>query len=309
MDQTRNPVSLSRNGSVIEKMEYDQQHRLLARHSITNSGTVERKYSYDPATGLLASIHSSAGGDFVFTHDRKGNLSSASLSDGIHKYGHSDAGDLANFAAGETRVRLSQDGDGLIASLTEPDNVVSTMRYKAGGELSEVTFADARSAKYTYEHSGLRAKLTYKDGWIVEYSYDPAGNLASTKILDPKGVQIGGQILTLDDSYRLIKQVTFAGKVTEFEYDKNGNLTMIKEGKSTTRFEYDALNRLTAVVTPDGQRLAHPYQPGERSMMDEYGAQPAAGRRPMGHWPNFWLANRNIGHATTLRELGSRALC
>ena len=270
LDQSRNPISLSRNGAVIEKMEYDQQHRILARHSITDSGTVDRKYGYDPATGLLANIHSSADGDFAFARDGKGNLSSATLTDGLHKYGYSDAGDLANFSAGNTKIRLSQDGDGLIASLTEPKDAVSTMRYNAGGELSEVTFASGRTAKYTYGSSGLRSKLSYNDGWAVEYSYDPAGNLASTKILDPKGVQIGGQVLTLDESYRLIKQVTFAGKVTEFEYDKNGNLTLIKQGKSSTRFEYDALNRLTAIITPEGERLPHPYQPGERSIVEEY---------------------------------------
>jgi YD repeat-containing protein len=270
LDQSRNPIVLSRNGSVIEKMEYDQEHRILARHSITDSGTVDRRYGYDPTTGLLANIHSSADGNFVFARDGKGNLSSASLTDGLHKYSYSDAGDLANFSAGDTKIGLSQDRDGLIASLTELKGAVSTMRYKAGGELSEVIFASGRTAKYTYGASGLRSKLSYNDGWAVEYSYDPAGNLASTKILDPKGVQIGGQVLTLDESYRLIQQATFAGKITNFEYDKNGNLTMIKEGKSITKFEYDALNRLTEIITPQGERLPHPYQPGERSIVEEY---------------------------------------
>ena len=270
LDQGRNPILLSRNGSVIEKMEYDQQHRILARHSITDSGTIDQNYSYDPATGLLAGIHSNSGSDFVFTHDSSGNLISATLSDGIHKYGYSNRGDLASFSAGNTKIGLAQDGDGLIASLNEAKDRVSKMRYKAGGELSQITFANGRTAKYTYAPSGLRSTLIYNDGWAVEYSYDPAGNLASTKILDPQGVQIGGQVLTLDESYRLIKQVTFAGKVTEFEYDKNGNLTLIKEGKSSTKFEYDALNRLTAIITPGGEPLPHSYQPGERSIVEEY---------------------------------------
>jgi YD repeat-containing protein len=203
---------------------------------------------------------------------------------------------------------LSQDGDGLIASLTELKGAVSTMRYKAGGELSEVAFANGRTAKYTYAASGLRSRLSYNDGWAVEYSYDPAGNLATTKILDPGGVQIGGQVLTLDESYRLIKQVTFAGKVTEFEYDKNGNLTLIKEGKSSTRFEYDALNRLTAIITPAGERIPHSYQPGERSIVEEYEhSKPLVGDR----WDtglNLWASVRDTGCAIALREFRPRSL-
>ena len=77
-------------------------------------------------------------------------------------------------------------------------------------------------------------------------------------------------MLTLDESYQLTQQTTFDGKIVKFAYDKNGNLTEIREGKSLTRFEYDSLNRLVAVITPDGQRLTHDYKPGERSLVEEY---------------------------------------
>jgi YD repeat-containing protein len=58
--------------------------------------------------------------------------------------------------------------------------------------------------------------------------------------------------------------------VTDFKYDRNGNLTEIKKGKSITRFEYDAVNRLNAVITPAGQRLTYSYKPGERSLIEQH---------------------------------------
>src|SRR5262249_6484861 len=40
--------------------------------------------------------------------------------------------------------------------------------------------------------------------------------------------------------------------------------------KAVTKFEYDAVDRLTGVVTPDGQRLTYTYKPGERSLIEQY---------------------------------------
>jgi YD repeat-containing protein len=267
---SRNVLSLSRNGSIIERMEYDQLHRLIARHSTLESGTVDRTYSYDPATGQLAGIHASNGQDEAFSYDGSGNLTSASLPDGVHKYGHSASGDLASFSIPATALVFSSDTDGLIAGMTEGKNTSTTMKYRAGGQLDSVVFADSKSAKYEFQPSGLRANLTYKDKRRVEYTYDPAGNLTSTKVFDAKGKQTAGQVLTLDESYQLIQQATFAGRIVKFTYDKNGNLTEIRQDKSLTRFDYDSLNRLIAVVTPDGQRLTHDYKPGERSLVEEY---------------------------------------
>ena len=270
LDDSRNVLSLSRNGSVVERMEYDQQHRITVRHSALESGTVDRTYSYDPATGQLVGIHSSTGVDQTFAYDGSGNLASAGLADGIHKYVYSPTGDLAGFSAAGTSLVFSSDADGLIAGMSEGKNASTTMKYKAGGELDSITFSDGKSAKYEFQPSGLRANLTYKDKRRVEYTYDPAGNLTSTKIFDTKKKQTAGQVLTLDESYQLTQQATFDGKIVKFAYDKNGNLTEIREGKSLARFEYDSLNRLVAVITPGGQRLTHDYKPGERSLVEEY---------------------------------------
>jgi YD repeat-containing protein len=251
-------------------MEYDQQHRITARHSTLESDTVDRTYIYDPATGQLAGIHSSNGKDESFSYDGSGNLTSAGLADGLHKYAYSPSGDLADFSAAGTALVFSSDANGLIAGMSEGKNASTTMKYKAGGQLDSVVFSDGKSAKYEFQLSGLRANLTYKDKRRVEYTYDPAGNLTSTKIFDAKGKQTAGQVLTLDESYQLVQQTTFAGKIVKFAYDKNGNLTEIREGKSLVRFEYDSLNRLVAVIAPGGQRLTHDYKAGGQSVVEEY---------------------------------------
>src|SRR5215469_6084774 len=270
LDSNRNVISLARNGSTIESMEYDQQHRLLARHSVTDSGPVDRHYSYDPATALLTSIRVNNSGNQTFAYDPQGNLTTATLADGVHKFAYFPSGDLAGLSVPNANLIFTADGDGLIASVADDKNAVTALQYKAGGELAEASFSDRTQATYTYQPSGLRAKLAYKDGRQVQYSYDPAGNLTETKVFDAKGKQVNGQLLEMNDSYQLVRWVRLDGTETTFQYDANGNLTEIKKGKSTTRFEYDALDRLTAVITPDGQRLTYSYNPGERSLIEQY---------------------------------------
>ncbi|HXE90969.1 MAG TPA: hypothetical protein VNK82_08415 [Terriglobales bacterium] len=90
-----------------------------------------------------------------------------------------------------------------------------------------------------------------------------------------------GQKLLLDGSYQIVKQTLSSGGEYTFQYDKNGNLTEARSATSATRFEYDGLNRLTGVVTAEGQRLTYSYAPGERSLVARYdhGASLSAGER------------------------------
>jgi YD repeat-containing protein len=270
LDSGRNVTSLTRDGLLVERMEYDQQHRLVHRQSITDPGTVNHEYFYDPVTGLLSGIHPSGEGDENFVYDERGNLRSASLSDGPHSFEFSTTGDLVRFSLQTTNLAFTSDADGLIASMTDQEKAVTAMKYKVGGELEAATFPDGTRAEYKYQPSGLRAALAYKDGRRVEYGYDPAGNLTSTKVFDAKGKQVNGQKLEMNGSYQLTRWVLFDGTETTFEYDANGNLTQIAKGESITRFQYDALDRLVAVDTPDGQRLTYTYKPGERSLVEQY---------------------------------------
>ncbi|MCI0403696.1 MAG: hypothetical protein L0212_09250, partial [Acidobacteria bacterium] len=45
------------------------------------------------------------------------------------------------------------------------------------------------------------------------------------------------------------------------------------DGSTLTRFEYDSLNRLTAIVPPEGERLEYQYAPGEPSLIAQSDAE------------------------------------
>jgi YD repeat-containing protein len=270
LDAGRNATSLARNGSVIETMQYDSEHRLIFRQSSTDSGNLDRQYTYDRSTGLLSKIHASSGNDQIFAYDAQGNLAGASLPEGVHSFSFSTVGDLNSFSDQTSNLTFSSDADGLIASMTDGANTGTTFQYQAGAQLASALLPGWGLATYEYQPSGLRSKMSYKNGSRVEYDYDPAGNLTRTKVFDANGKQINGQTLEMNCSYQLVRWVLFDKTETTFRYDPNGNLTEIKKGSATTKFEFDALDRLTAVITPTHQRLTYRYKPGERSLIEQY---------------------------------------
>jgi YD repeat-containing protein len=270
LDNARNVVSLSRSGMLVESMEYDRQHRILLRHSITPTGQTNIRYKYDSTSGALSAIDSEDGTSRAFLYDASGNLISAVMDDGLHQYGYNRFGDLSTYSARGSTFVFAADADGLIASLEEGKHSVANFAYKSGGELSEINFGEGSKARYEYQPSGLREKLVYQDGRKVEYAYDPAGNLVSTKIFDTKGKQVQGQKLLLNESYQVVSRMLFDGTEEIFEYDANGNLTKHIKNGSMARFEYDELNRLIAVVTPAREHLTYTYSSGERSIVEQY---------------------------------------
>ena len=87
LDDTNSVIALTRNGKTAETMEYDAQHRLVTRHSYTAGGVVDTRYDYDPLSGRLRSVASSAQTK-TFTYDDDGNLLTAALPDVVHQYRH-----------------------------------------------------------------------------------------------------------------------------------------------------------------------------------------------------------------------------
>lgn len=126
--------------------------------------------------------------------------------------------------------------------------------YDSAGRILQVTDPVGATSKNSYDHAGRLTKTTNALGHDKFIAYDSNGNV--TEIKDEEGRLVSN---FYDEHNRLTKTVT--GKVavstenvtTRFEYDKGGNRTAVIErenpvGAPTTRFTYDAQNRLRTKV-------------------------------------------------------------
>jgi RHS repeat-associated protein len=143
--------------------------------------------------------------------------------------------------------------------------------YNSRGELTTQADAADNPTDFAYDNNGNRASVTDALGRVNDYAYDPlnrversrqdVGGIGAesrfkydeldnlTEVTDPKGLKTTygrdafGQVLT---------QASPDTGVTTFTYDSAGNaLTRTDARGVTAQYEYDALNRTTAVRYAD----------------------------------------------------------
>ncbi|MEU6082295.1 DUF6531 domain-containing protein [Streptomyces sp. NPDC047108] len=167
-------------------------------------------------------------------------------------------------------------GDRLVAqTLTGPGGSGPLERrsfeYRADGNLTSLE--DGASGRRSFDLdlpgrvTGVRA-----DDWSESYAYDAAGNQTSAQWPDRQPLAEGRGDRTYAGN-----RVTRAGSV-HYEYDAAGRVvlrrrTRLSRKPDIWRFTWDAEDRLTAVITPDGTCWRYLYDPlGRRIAKQRLGA-------------------------------------
>ncbi|MER5223124.1 putative T7SS-secreted protein [Streptomyces flaveus] len=211
---------------------------------ITPTGHVTT-YTYD-ASGRPERL-TTGGSPVVFTHDVAGRET---------------ARVFADFAAPLTVTSAWDEAGRLSASHLTADGRTLNSRtyfYRPDGHLSSVS--DLLSGTRTFDLDALgQVTAVHAQGWTERYAYDASGNLteASWPASHPGNEATGPRTYAGT-------AITRAGAV-RFEHDAIGRITLRQKTRlsrkpDTWRYEWDAENRLTWVITPDGTRWRYRYDP------------------------------------------------
>ncbi|GGV83755.1 putative T7SS-secreted protein [Streptomyces massasporeus] len=207
---------------------------------VTPTGHVTT-YTHDTAgrPGLLTT----GGQEVTFTHDAAGRELSRVF------------GSLTVTSAWDEAGRLSAEHlitDGRVLNSR-------TYTYRADGHLSVVSDRLSGTRTFGLDPVG-RVTAVIADGWSERYAYDASGNQisASWPASHP------GQEATGARTYHGTS-LTRAGDV-RYEHDAHGRVTLrqrtrLSRKPDTWRYEWDAEDRLTSVITPDGTRWRYRYDP------------------------------------------------
>jgi len=176
-------------------------------------------------------------------------------------------------AYGETyaqQTSYTYDSDKRIATITDENSVVTDLNYDTMGRLSTATRAYgtglAATTTYTYDDNGNVTQIELPNSVTLDYTYDSAQRL--TGIEDSLGNTVdytlddAGNVteeeyststptvkythnMAYDELSRLIKSIGAAMQMSEYDYDKNSNLTLFTDANTNeTAYAYDALQRL-----------------------------------------------------------------
>ena len=151
--------------------------------------------------------------------------------------------------------------DHVIAEGKELRSIETTIAYQEMGEIAALTLAkglpEQQITRTSYNAYGQKATVEKGDGTLIHHRYDPLGRLSayfsSDKSFSYKYAYNGrNQTVKVED--------LLAKSASLFEYDGRGRL--IKEVLSTgipVNYEYDLIDRVTALILPDACRVAYHY--------------------------------------------------
>ncbi|MGB5047968.1 MAG: RHS repeat-associated core domain-containing protein, partial [Caldilineaceae bacterium] len=164
------------------------------------------------------------------------------------------------------RTAFAYDPANRLVTVTDALNQSATYTYDAKGQIVSTTYANGDLLTFTYDAAGREAGVSFPDSTAIARTFDAAGRL--TQATDPAtdirlGYDAVGRLTTVDDR-RMQKTIRYA-------YDGTGNRTqLIGPDGLTTRYTYDALDRLTQVVQ-GSQQIGLTYDANSRLVGQQMG--------------------------------------
>ncbi|MFB9928800.1 RHS repeat-associated core domain-containing protein [Amycolatopsis halotolerans] len=253
--------------------EYDTELRLVR---ITDPAGLTWNYTYD-ADGRLIAESDFDGRERQFAYDAAGQLvRSVDGLGAVTEYRYDALGNVIERRTDSGAIRYEYDPVGFLARATEGSCVLEIERDEDGRVVRESV--DGRAVAYVHEPSGMRR--TTPSGSVSEWSFDDAGkavalSTAGHEVLfrhDEAGHEVervlgGNTVLAqaFDAEHQLVAQTLAAGSQIrqrrEYHYRPDGHLVGVDDTLSgPTRYQLDAVGRVTSVARRDGQESYH-YDP------------------------------------------------
>ncbi|MDE1464978.1 RHS repeat-associated core domain-containing protein [Spartinivicinus poritis] len=265
-DKERNLIGLKNEKAEIYRLAYDKNERLIAEIGFDGR---EQHYQYDSAGHLIASIdgpltvsktptsknteqstqqQSQTGLITQFTRNKLGQLISKVAADGeATHFQYDGCGRLIAAKNPHRELAFGYNSQGHL-TLEKQDNTELKHRCDALGNRVETILPNGQKLGFNYNHQQLYTEIALDGSPISQLKRDQAGreiarlqgDTLSEFQYDPIGRLQKHQVLTKGQQQPLIQR--------QYGYDQSGNLNLISDlKKGTTRFYYDALDRLTQV--------------------------------------------------------------
>ncbi|WP_244105238.1 RHS repeat-associated core domain-containing protein [Burkholderia ambifaria] len=198
---------------------------------------------YRDERGLVHTIRDARGGyKFLEWNGRAQLTSYTDCSGKVTRFAYDARGALARVtdAAGQATV-YEADAMGRVTGIGTADGARQMFRYDAAGRLVEVVDANQRSTRYELNPRGLLLSRTDAADRVVRFGYDDAFRLASLTNENRESYRF-----QYDRRDLLVAQIGLDGHKRTYEYDACGQGTIVRDGQIETRYERDAIGRLTA---------------------------------------------------------------
>ncbi|MFH0786371.1 MAG: RHS repeat-associated core domain-containing protein [Pseudomonadota bacterium] len=202
-----------------------------------------------------------------FGYDLNGNLISRTDGNGnVTQYQYNDKGQVLQITDALSQITRFTYGSGCpacgsggdrLTSLIDAKGQTTSFEYNPAGKLIKETNPLGDVKTYTYDGAGNRVTMTDEYNRTTQYTYDILNRLMQVLYPDGTAKTFG---------YDVRGNITSAANSTisySLTYDRNNRLTQVM-GDKTIQYQYDAGNRKTQMITPDGRTITYGYDAADR---------------------------------------------
>ena len=258
----------------------------------------QTKYEYDTYGDRKAETNA-AGDKTTWTYDKDGQAITE-----VTPRGNEEGAKPSEF-----ETKTDRDAQGRPIKITDPLGHETTYKYDGNGNLESTTDAKEHTTKYTYNADNERTKVERANETTTETAYDSEGQVESktngngkttkyehnslgelTETIDPleretiREYDAAGNLeklkdpenrtttYTYDKADRLTK-VDYSEEATadvSYEYNKDSQVTVMKDGTGTSKYTYDELDRLTETENGNKEVVKYEYNLGEETTKITY---------------------------------------
>ncbi|MFJ5799172.1 putative T7SS-secreted protein [Streptomyces decoyicus] len=240
------------------------QHDRLGRITAETVNGHTMAYTYD-TLGRRTRRTTPAGATSTWTHDAAGNRMALATSGHTLGFEHDASGrEIIRHFGDIFTLENTWDITGRMIGqrvAAGDSHIIQRRRYTYRPDGNLIGIDDDLSGMRTFELDAAGRVTTVRaPRWMENYAYDQAGNQAEANWPDghPGSDSCGTRTYTGT-------RITRAGRV-RFEHDAQGRITLRQKARltrkpDTWRYTWDAEDRLTSVITPNGQTWRYLYDP------------------------------------------------
>jgi RHS repeat-associated protein len=242
-----NAVKITRRGDkngdgVISQDEFDTADLRYDSYGRVTTGLrgdwYPTQFSYDFYLDRVIKATDAVGQLRDYTYDANGNPTGETLSLMVNNAMERVDNTAAIFDFSDRKIMSISAGGG-----------VSAFQYDAAGNVVKITNPDGYTLGFDYDPNNRVIKAYNELGHAVTRTLDLDGKPRS--VTDPNGNTTQYEYYGPERDGRLKKQINPLNRATQFDYDANGNVTVVTDPLNrTTATTYDELNRPVRIVGP-----------------------------------------------------------
>jgi RHS repeat-associated protein len=175
----------------------------------------------------------------------------------ITKYTYDAAGNLETATdPNGNKTKYTHDADNELTQAEEPNKTLTETEYDSAGQVTSQTDGNKHITKYVRNLLEEVTEVVDPLGHKTIKEYDLAGNL--TSVTNPAKQTA---TYTYDPANRLTEVKYSDGKTptVKYEYNKDGDRTVMTDGTGTSKYTYDQLDRLTETENGHKEKVKYEY--------------------------------------------------